>query len=343
MPDAYTKLRSDTAESRLARLADGFLATQLLYVAAELRLADALADQPRTAAELAEKVGADPGVLRRVLRGLAAEQVLDELPDGRFALAPSGELLREGVPGSLRGPVLARGGLYYGAMAGLLPSALGGGTPFDLVHGMTFFAYLDAHPERSATFQASMTARSAREAAAVVDAYDFRPFRTIVDVGGGKGGLLGAVLEAAPELAGVLFDRPEVVRDAGLPAVGGDFFVEVPAGADAYLLSRVIHDWDDADAVAILRTCRRAMAAWGRLLLVEAVLPDRAADQPAAVRMDLHMLNLLRGRERTAGEFAELLDAAGLELTDVIAADKSTGLHVLEARCPGAALPTPGH
>jgi hypothetical protein len=230
MPDADTKLTSDTAESRLARLADGFLATQLLYVAAELRLADALADQPRTAAELAEKVGADPGVLRRVLRGLAAEQVLDELPDGRFALAPSGELLREGVPGSLRGPVLARGGLYYGAMAGLLPSALGGGTPFDLVHGMTFFAYLDAHPERSATFQASMTARSAREAAAVVDAYDFRPFRTIVDVGGGKGGCSARCWRPRPSLPGCCSTVPRWSATRGCRRSAGTSSSRCPPG-----------------------------------------------------------------------------------------------------------------
>jgi hypothetical protein len=222
MPDADTRPTSCTPERRLAQLADGFLATQLLYVAAELRLAEALADQPGTAAELADLVGADPGVLRRVLRGLAAEEVLDELPDGRFALAPAGHLLREGVPGSLRGPVLARGGLYYAALTGLLRSALDGGTPFELAHGMPFFAYLDAHLEWSATFQASMAARSSREAAAVVETYDFRPFQTIVDVGGGTGVLLGAVLAAAPELSGVLFVRWRSCVPAAAPCRRGE-------------------------------------------------------------------------------------------------------------------------
>lgn len=144
--------------------------------------------------------------------------------------------------------------------------------------------------------------------------------------------LLEAVLAAALDASGVLFDRPEVVARAVLPATAGDFFVEVPTGADAYILSRVIHDWDDGDAVAILRCCRQAMAAHATLLLVEAVLPERAVDLPAAIRMDLHMLTLVPGRERTAVEYAALLRAAGLELVRTVPTDDPSGVHVLEAR-----------
>lgn len=320
-----------SAAERLARLADGYLVTQLLHVAAELRIADALAHAPRTADDLARAVGADAGVLRRVLRGLAAERVLDELPDGRFGLTPVGELLRDGIAGSQRGAVLARGGLYYPALTALLDAVRSGGTPFEITHGVPFFAYLAERPEGTAAFQASMAARASREAAAVVAAVDFRRFRTLVDVGGGPGVLLAAILAAAPGLSGVLFDRPEVTDAAQLPSVGGDFFVDVPTGADCYLLSRVIHDWDDPQAVAILRTCRRAMAADATMLLVEAVLPDRAVDHPAAVRMDLHMLTLLTGRERTVAEYSALLDAAGLRLADAVAADAASGVHVLIA------------
>jgi hypothetical protein len=316
-----------TPDARLAWLTDGYVTTQLLFVAAELGVADVLADGPCSADQVAEKVGADAGVLHRVLRGLAAEEVLEELPGGRFGLTATGQLLREGVEGSQRGAVLARGGLYYGALAGLLDAVRDGGVPFERVHGRTFFEHLDAHPAESARFQASMAVRAAREAAAVVEAYDFRRFRTLVDVGGGTGVLLAAILRAAPGVSAVLFDRPEVVRDAQVPHVAGDFFVEVPAGADAYVLSRVIHDWSDADAVAILRTVRRAIPAGGTLLLVEAVLPERAADDPAAVRMDLHMLTLLRGQERTAEEFASLLAAAGFRLDRVVAT--VSGVHVL--------------
>jgi hypothetical protein len=319
-----------TPATRLARLTDGYVVTQLLWVAVELHVADQLAAGPGTADELAKHAGADPDVLRRVLRGLAAEEVLEELPGGRFALTETGHLLREGVAGSQRGAVLARGGLYYGALAGLLDAVREGGIPFERVHGRSFFDHLDAHPAESARFQASMAVRGAREAAAVVEAYDFRGFRTLVDVGGGPGVLLGAILQVAPELSGVLFDRPEVVREARLPAVGGDFFVEVPGGAQAYLLSRVIHDWADAQALAILRTVRRAVPDEGTLVLVEAVLPERAVDDPAAVRMDLHVLTLLGGHERTADELAGLLAAAGFRLDRVVATE--AGVHVLEAR-----------
>jgi hypothetical protein len=228
--------------------------------------------------------------------------------------------------------MLARGQVYYAAVGGLLAAVRSGGVPFESVHGERFFAHLGAHPELVGAFQASMRDRSAREAAAVVAAYDFTVFGTVVDVGGGGGVLLTAILDAAPEVSGVLFDRPEVAARSPLPAVAGDFFVEVPAGADAYLLSRVIHDWSDADAVAILRTCRRAMTESARLLLVEAELPERAADHPAAIRMDLHMLALLGGRERTRAEYAALLAEADLRLATVVPADPVSGVHVFEAR-----------
>ena len=324
---------SDPARA-LARLADGYLSTQLIYVAARLGVADALAGGPDGAAELAAKLGARPGPLHRVLRGLAADGVLDELPDGRFALSPVGELLIDGAPGSQRGAALARGQLYYTAVGALLDCVLDGPEPdgmppFELVHGEPFFAHLAARPGHTAAFRASMAARSAREADAVVAAYDFGPFHRLIDVGGGPGVLLRAILAANPGVDGLLFDRPEVVAGATLPALGGDFFIAVPEGADVYLLSRVIHDWPDADAVAVLRSCRRAMPRSATLLLVEAVLPERAADDPEAIRMDLHMLALLRGRERTASEFADLLAAGGFGLTRVL--PTAAGVSVLEA------------
>ncbi len=331
MSQAPPTTRADAA-LQLAGLVDGYLTTQLLYVVAELGVADALAGGARDATELAAQVGADPDVLGRVLRGLAAQGVLDEHPGRRFALNAVGDLLRTDHPRSMRGLVLTRGRTYYAALTGLLAAARDGGTPFDLVHGTTFFAHLAAHPEQGAAFQQSMTTRSRREAAAVTAAYDFSAFGSLVDVGGGPGLLLATILAANPGLSGTLFDRPEVVAGARLPSVAGDFFVEVPAGADAYLLSRVIHDWDDEEAVAILRTCRRAMPDTATLLLVEALLPDRAVDDPAAVRMDLHMLTLLHGRERTRAEYAALLAAAGLRLTRVIPAGAGSGVHVIEAR-----------
>jgi len=321
---------SGSAADRLARLADGYLVTQLLHTAVALGVPDALAEGPRDAVDLAGGLGARPGPLHRVLRGLAAEDVLAETGDGRFALTDTGHLLRTGVPGSLRDWVSTRGELYFDAAAGLPTAVRDGGTPYETVHGLPFFAHLSADASRLATFQAAMADRSAREAGAVVAAYDLTGCSSVVDVGGGRGTLLRTVRDGLPGSDVVLFDLPEVVAGSDLPAVGGDFFPEVPAGADAYLLSRVLHDWDDDAALRVLRTCRAAMRPDSVLLVVEAVLPERAADDPAAVRMDLYMLLLLHGRERTAAEYAALCTAAGLRLTRDV--PTAAGVHVLETR-----------
>ncbi len=319
-----------SAADRLARLADGYLVTQLLHVAVALGVPDALAAGPRSASDLARELGAVSGPLHRVLRGLAAEEVLDELADGRFALTAVGDLIRAGTPGSLRGAVAARGELYYRPAAGLLEAVRDGGTPFELVEGRPFFDSLAAAPGRLAAFRASMADRSAREAGAVVAAYDMTAFTSVVDVGGGSGTLLRAVRERVPSADVLLFDQPAVVAGSDLPSAGGDFLTGVPAGADAYLLSRVLHDWDDDVAQQILRECRAAMRPDSVLLVVEAVLPGRAVDDPAAVRMDLHMLVLLHGRERTAAQYALLCEAAGLRLARDVPTD--AGVHVLEVR-----------
>ena len=321
------------AGARLARLADGYLVTQLLHVVVALGVPDRLAGGPRRSDDLAREVGAVPDLLRRVLRGLAAEGVVVELPDDRFALGPTGELLRTGSPGSLSGVVAARGRIYYEAAGGLLDAVRAGGSAFERVHGQPFFARLRDEPDRLGAFLASMADRSAREVDAVVEAYDFSRFGSVVDVGGGTGALLRRIGERAPAAELVLFDRPEVVAASDLPAAAGDFFDAVPGGADAYVLSRVLHDWDDADATRILATCRAAMRPDSVLVVVEAIVPERAVDDPEAVRMDLHMLALLGGRERTVAEYAALLGASGLRL----AADVATnaGVHVLDVRAAG--------
>jgi hypothetical protein len=331
-----------TALAHVARLMDGYLSTQLLYLAAKLGLADALAAGPKAADALASAVGASPDALRRVLRGLAAEGVLEELPGDHFGLTALGHCLRPGIPGSLHGAIVARGDLYFRAAAGLLEAVCDGGVAFERVYGSSFFDYLSQHPERAAEFQQSMADRSWQEAADVVAAYDFRPFRRLVDVGGGTGILLAAILGAAPALHGLLFDRPAVVDRArerlaatGLASrcevVGGDFFAGLPPGGDVYLLSRVLHDWDDAAAERILSSCRRAMDAGGTLLLVEAVLPERAREQPAVTRMDLHMFLLSTGRERTAAEFERLLVAGGFQMRRILPTGSPAGISLVEA------------
>jgi hypothetical protein len=319
------------------RLLDGFVTTQLLYVAAKLGIAEALAAGPKSGAELAAEVDAQPDALTRVLRGLAVEEVVAEQDDGRFALTPLGEALT-----ALRGAALVRGEVYYAPAAELLATVTGGGTAFERFHGQAFFEHLGRHPEREATFQASMAGRSDQEAADVVAAYDFTELSTVVDVGGGRGVLLAAILASAANAHGVLLDREAAVPAArthleslGLAGrtncVAGDFFAEVPAGGDAYVLSRVLHDWDDADAGRILATCRRAMAPGSRLLIVESILPERALDRPAAIRMDLHMLLLLGARERTESEFRQLLERHQFQPQRVVMTDSPAGLGVIEA------------
>ena len=298
----------DSPQWHLLRLIDGYVVTQLLYVASELGVADAL---PGTGPEVAERVGADAGAMTRVLRGLSLEGIVSE-QDGRFTLTELGALL-PAFAGALR----ARGEVYYRGASDLLGAVRSGGTSFERVYGASFFAHLDAHPSHQAAFEASMAGRAEQEAEAVVAAYDFGAFSSLVDVGGGRGVLLAAILRRT-ELDAVLVDRESAVEAARAflgsraSCVVGDFFEAVPAGADAYLLSRVLHDWDDEDALRILRVVPgRRWSAEARLLVVDAILPERAVDQPFAIRMDLHMLLLLGARERTEAEFRDLLARAG--------------------------------
>jgi SAM-dependent methyltransferase len=328
----------------VTRLMDGYLSTQLLYVAAKLRLADLLRDGPRSSAELAALTGTKPVMLHRLLRGLVIEGVLDESADGRFSVTDAGRCLEVDHADSMWGPVIARGELYYHAAEALIETVRQGGAAFRHAHGVDFFDALAARPDRRAAFQASMTARSRQEAEEIVEAYDFSTFKHVVDVGGGHGFLLVAILRAHSHLHGTLFDRPEVVTEARIALdtagvasrcaiVPGDFFDGVPTGGDLYVLSRVVHDWQDDAAIRILAACRRATEDSALLLLAETVLPERAGELPAAIRMDLHMLTLLDGKERTVAEFTHVLAASGFHLERVIPAVGRAGLSLLEATC----------
>jgi hypothetical protein len=282
-------------------------------------------------------VGADRDALQRVLRGLVIDDVLAEEGDGRFALTAVGACLT-----SVHGAALARGEVYYSAAAGLLEAVRTGGTAFEHVHAERFFDHLARHPDREAAFQASMADRSEQEARDVVASYDFGGLDDLVDVGGGRGVLLAAILRAHPSMHGILVDRPAAIPAARAhleaasvadraDCIAADFFDAVPAGAGAYLLSRVIHDWDDDDAARILVTCREAMDPASRLLIVEAILPERARDRPAAIRMDVHMLILFGARERTEAEFRELLDRSGFLARRVLMTGSPAGLGIIEA------------
>jgi O-methyltransferase len=341
MPHPPSRAADDAA---LARMVDGHLISQLLHVAVELDLPARLGGGPRTADELADDVGVDAGPLRQVLRGLAAEQVLSEDGSGRFGLTPLGERL-----GTFAGAVTARGTLYYPAVGHLLDALRTGRVAFELAYGAPMFDYLAAPSDLAEVFHSSMADRARREANAVAAAFDYSNCRTVVDVGGGRGILLARLLDERPELVGVLADLPSALPGARayLDAAGVgdrvrdeaiDFFVAVPGGGDVYVLSRVLHDWKDADALSILETCRADMPNTARLVVIDAIVPEVASDAPAAIRMDLYMLVLLGARERTEGDLRALLVTAGFRVDGVTPLDPLSGLAMISAS-PTAASP----
>jgi hypothetical protein len=313
----------------LWRMTNGYQVSQAIHVVATLGIADLLKDGPKSADELAEATGTHASALYRILRALASVGVFAEQSDGRFGLTPLAEHLRTDVPGSLRSWAMLIGRPYYFTTWGhLLHSVKTGEPAFPHVYGMPAWEYRASHPEESALFDGAMTGLSLAEAEAVVRNYDFLGIGVLVDVGGGKGALLAAILAANPALRGILFDQPHVVADAKdlleragvadrCEVVDGDFFKAVPGGADAYLLKSIIHDWDDASAIEILRKCRAAMADSARLLLVERGI--RPANEPDPAKfIDLMILVMLGGRERTAEEYERLYTEAGFKLTNTI-------------------------
>jgi hypothetical protein len=305
--------------------------SQAVSVAAELGVADTLTDGPRHVDEIARAVDADASALYRLLRALADLELFRELEGRRFASTPLGDLLRTGVPGSLRDWAIMTGRPFHREAWTALGYSVRTGEPaFEHVHGAAGFDHFRDHPGDGQVLNAAMTAVSGLIIAPVVAACEFAPGSKIVDVGGGQGALLAAILSADPDAHGVVFDLPHVVDGAGRAAadagvagrceyVGGDFFESVPSGGDAYVLSNIVHDWDDDSAVRILANCRNAMNPNGRVLLLEAVLPGDA--RPSRAKwIDLEMLIMARGaKQRTESEYAELLRRAGLHLTRLTA------------------------
>lgn len=328
------------AVARLLEMTRGYVVTKTLFVAAQLGIADLLANGLRPVAELAAATGAHPRALHRILRALASYDVFAETEPGVFALGELGELLRTDAPGSLRHWVLTNGGLLYQALGHAEQSALTGDPAFRQAYGADLFEYLATDPEQSATFDAAMADFSRRSTAAVLVAYDLSAAGHLVDVGGGSGAFAIAALRAHERLRATVFDQPHVVkavlphaREAGVAdrcsVVAGDFFAEVPSGRDTYVLSWIVHDWDDERALRILRNCRAAMPDDGRLLLIEAVVPDGNAPHFSKFG-DIVMLVALGGQERTAAEYRVLLERAGFRLEQIVATAGPRS--VLEAR-----------
>lgn len=320
--------REDAPPSaRLLDIASGYRAAQALYVFAELDIADALADEAQTLAHLAAVTGADTTALVRLLRVAERIGIVAESGEGRFRLTPLGEPLRKDVEGSARDLVRLFGHpIFYEPWGQLLYSVQTGQPAFDHLRGMGLYSYLAEHPDVAAIFNAGMAAATGVQA--VIAAYDFASAQSVVDVGGGTGALLIAILRAHTSLQGILFDLPATANEAreriereGLAQrcqiVGGDFFSSVPEGGDLYTLFDVVHNWNDERATAILTTVRRAMQSGSKLLLIERV-PSEDADPLAAAYSDLNGLVLLGGRERTADEHRSLLAAAGFRLNRIV-------------------------
>jgi hypothetical protein len=299
---------------------------QALYVAATLGIADLLADGPRTVEELASERSTHAESLYRLLRMLAGAGVFAEEEPRRFRLTPLASTLRTGTSDSVRDWALyIAAPPVWAAWGNLLHSVRTGESAFEHTLGVPLFSYLTDHPDLAAAYNNWMAKQSELQNGAVLASYDFSGLRTVVDVGGGQGATLVAILQAHPRVAGVLFDLPQVVARVTLPEViaphcaivAGDLLTSVPAGGDAYLLKRVLMDFGDDLATRALVNCRDAMAEGGKVLVVEPIVPD--GNEPGVGKfLDLTMLALPGGRVRTEGEHRALFRAAGLEVTRVI-------------------------
>jgi len=323
--------------TRLIELLRGYRFAQLLHVVAKLGIADRLADGPHTAAQLAASVGANPEALFRVMRALASEGIFHQTIDGTFSLTDDGYWLRSDVEQSVRGAAILYGEPWWWQAWGALSETVRTGrAAFEHVHGVGLFDYLGSHPEAAELFNGAMQLMTSRQAGAIAASFDFSTTKELVDIGGGRGALAGAILAANPRLTATIFDRPSVIQGATAQLrtlgvadrcklVGGDFFISVPSGADTYALKDILHDWDDEQAIAILNNVRRAIIRSGRVLLIERLIP--AGGEPAASKLiDVSMLVLTGGKERTESEYRTLLESAGFEVRRVVAVDAETSI-----------------
>ena len=312
------------AWQQIVRLGFGFAVSQALRVIIELGIPDLLAVSEQSVDELATATQSDADALYRVMRLLAPEGIFREVLPRHFELTEVGAVLRSDRPGPGDYVRMINSEAYL-AFEQLLHSVRTGKPAFDKVFGSPRFDWLSEHPEQAALFQRAMVALSLGSNEAIADAYDFTPFARVVDVGGGHGQLLSAILARNPHLSGVLFDLPSGVAAAQQGAggdlqrtefVAGNFFESVPAG-DIYVVKKVVHDWNDEHAAVILRNCRKAMQPNGKVLLAETLVPP--GDEPDLIKsIDVVMLVVTGGLERTEAQYASLFDAAGLRLERVI-------------------------
>ena len=327
-------------EERLRFQIDAYHASAMVYAAAKLGLADKMGSRRWTAEQLAKEIALSPAHLFRFLRGLSTLGLCTELPDRTFALAPVGRALQSGSPSRLREKVMIVVEQYWQPWANLIYCLQTGSPAFDHVFGMSVWEWRRLHHEHGARFDSWAAQDTLAHADAIVEALDLSTVHTVADIGGGGGGLIAAILRVYPDIAGVLFDQPrtiesaeKLIRSARLAGrvklVAGDFLAEIPVKADLYLLKSVLHDWDDARCRVILTNCCAAMSDQARLLVIERPLPERVADDPAAIMIDLHMMAITGGEERSLEQFRALLARSGLAIAKVTLT--RSGLSIIEA------------
>jgi len=306
-------------EAQIFEMATAYWLSRAISAAARFDLADSVAAGPKSATQIAEERGLHPDNTLRLLRALAAYGIFEQKPDGTFAAtALSNTFVQDGpMYAPLRSLV---GGDHWAAWGNLEHGIKTGENPFDAHFGMDCWKYYAEHPQVQAEFDAAMTGFSNSLLPAILEAYDFSGYSHIVDIAGGHGAVLEAILESAPNARGTLFDQPHVVEKATVKRaakVGGSFFEAVPEGADAYVMKFILHDWKDADCLRILATIRRAIAPKGKLILLETVLAP--PNQPDWGKLlDLNMLAIPGGRERDADEWRTLLARGGFDLKRVV-------------------------
>jgi hypothetical protein len=317
-----------TPQQQLNQLICGYWHSQCVYVAAKLGIADLLADGPQSVEELANQTGTHRPSLFRLLRALASLGVFAEEPGQRFTLTPAAEPLRRDVPGSQWAMAVMMGEEHFRAWGELLYSVRTGKIAFDKVFGRPVFEFLSRNPEQAAIFDKAMVGVHGRETSAMLDVYDFSKFASVTDIGGGNGSTLCGILKRHSSIHGTLFDLPGVTQRAGaavdaaglsdrIHLVAGDFFESIPGGADAYVLRHIIHDWDEDKAIRILTNVRQAIGEDGRLLVVESVIP--AGNEPFFGKLlDVTMLVIPGGQERTEQEYRDLFGKAGFRLARIV-------------------------
>jgi hypothetical protein len=310
------------------RMATAYWASQTIYVAAKLGIADVLGDGSKSSDEIASATGANGNSLARLTRALVALGLLALDDDGRFRLTGIGASLQSGMPGSMRSIILTLGEEHYHAWGKLIDSVKCDTPAFNNVFRRPLFEYLAENSAAAKTFNEAMTDLTSQMALATILAYDFSGSRVVADIGGGHGVLLDSILRTTSSTKGILFDSEQVIAAAGphiwnkgvgdrRQSIGGDFFESVPEGADIYILKNVLHDWSDDRAVRILKNCRRAMDTQAKLLVIEVVLP-LSGDAAFGSLLDLNMLVMSGGWERTKDEYCSLLKESGFCLTQVI-------------------------